>query len=72
MRHKLAVAGGLMALVALTGFGTRSVLSPTPLQAQTCGAHTGPLCVADCMRECTTGGCCGWMYHYYHGPVIEQ
>jgi hypothetical protein len=68
MRRRLVVISGLMALVALTGFGTDSVLSPAPLQAQTCGAHTGPLCVADCARECSTGGCCGWLYYYYRAP----
>ena len=68
MRRKLAVISGLMALVALTGFGTDSVLAPAPLQAQTCGAHAGPLCAADCKRECSSGGCCGWLYYYFPVP----
>lgn len=71
MRRKLAVIGGLMALISLTGLGTRSVLSPTPLQAQQCGAHTGPLCASDCMRECSSGGCCAWLYYYYQGAIPD-
>ena len=47
MRRKLAVVAGLMTVVFFTGFGTRSVLSPAPLQAQQCGAHTGPLCARE-------------------------
>jgi hypothetical protein len=69
MRGKLAVACGLMALVSLTGFASSSVLSPAPLQAQACGAFRGPSCLDDCVRECTSGGCCSWRHYYYSLPT---
>jgi hypothetical protein len=72
MRRKIAVISGLLALVTLGGFGTRSVISPTPLQAQTCGVHSGPLCASDCMRECSGGGCCGWFYYYYRASAVSD
>jgi hypothetical protein len=69
MRRRLVVViGVLTALVTLLGYGSGSVLAPAQLQAQTCGAHTGPLCAADCGRECSTGGCCGWLFYYYRAP----
>jgi hypothetical protein len=67
----LAVLGALMAITGLTAFGTGTVVGPSTLQAQGCGAFAGPMCAANCTRECSSGGCCAWSFYYYSGPETE-
>jgi hypothetical protein len=64
-RLGLVVLGALMMLTGLSAFGTGTVLAPTKLRAQGCGAFNGKKCASDCTRECSDGSCCGWSYYYY-------
>lgn len=72
MRRKVVLLAGLMGLVSLTGFASDAIFSPAPLQAQGCGAYTGPMCAADCAKECTSGGCCGWLFYYYRLSQVQD
>ena len=71
-RMSLIMLAVAMSLVGLAGLALDTVVAPRSLQAQGCGANAGPLCAADCMRECSNGSCCAWLLYYYPQPEKDQ
>lgn len=60
----LAALTAVIAIAGVAGVAT-DVAAPRPLYAQACGDYDGNLCAQDCMKECSNGSCCGWMFYYY-------
>ena len=61
---RLALVAAVIVIAGLAGL-VPAVIAPRPLYAQACGKYDGPLCAADCGKECSNGSCCGWSFYYY-------
>lgn len=67
---RLAVMAAVIAVSGLAAF-VLDAASPRPLYAQACGDNDGNLCAQDCMKECSNGSCCGWMFYYYPKKNVQ-
>ena len=65
-----AVLAAVIAIAGLVGL-TLEAATPRPLYAQTCADNDGNLCAQDCMRECSNGSCCAWLFYYYPKKDVQ-